>query len=147
VTSSTNKMNSNQKGNMVEGKAIAYYTSLGYQVFTSIGDGDVDLVYINDKGKAIRVQCKHGNYIKTNITFNVYCSGPNMKTKTYHGKVDEFFVYCLINKKSYIVPIKKVGTGKFTMRTVAVANNQKKKINWAKDYQVAEEGGLAAHGC
>jgi hypothetical protein len=62
-------MNSKGSSNIAVGRAIAYFTTHGYFVFTPIGDhsGAIDLIVSSDGIKLLRVQCKYTEQVHSSL--------------------------------------------------------------------------------
>jgi hypothetical protein len=102
-----------------------------------------DLI-IDDDGVLSRVQCKTGQLSNGAIYFRPHSLRAAKKEtgwvrviSDYRGAIDFFGVYCPDNQKVYLIPIKDVTTtGGCYLRLDPPKNNQRKRIRWAKDYEV-----------
>jgi hypothetical protein len=102
-----------------------------------------DLV-MEDSGKFSRIQCKTGQLFRGAVYFRPQSfraakreTGWERMATGYQGEIDYFGVYCPDNGKVYLVPIGDANTrGTCFLRIDAPKNNQKKRIRWAKDYEV-----------
>jgi hypothetical protein len=93
------------------------------------------------------IQCKTGHLKDGVISFQTCSSSShcNGQKHSYYGQIDYFGVYCPENGKSYLVPVKYVGTQKAILQIAPPANGQEKKINWAKDYEIPQDGLTPLH--
>lgn len=131
------------KGEKTQLIVLAKLVSLDYIVLSPYGDNQRYDFAIDLGDRFVRLQCKTGKLSKIGaITFNVCSTQSNTKghkSRSYHGEIDGFIVYCPDNDKVYIVPIAKVGIRAFSLRV----NPPKKKqnnINWAIDYELKADG-------
>jgi hypothetical protein len=54
----------------------------------------------------------------------------------YTNDIDYFGVYCPENDKVYLVPVEDTTQRLCSLRVTPAKNNQKKRVRWAKDYEV-----------
>jgi hypothetical protein len=96
------------------------------------------------KSRFYRVQCKTGHLHRGAVVFSTQ-SLRAAKRETewrrvasdYQGDIDYFGVFCPDNGCVYLVPIKVTATKRMCcLRIEPPKNNQKKRIRWAKDYEV-----------
>lgn len=127
------------KGNVSVGKVAAALLARGFHVFVPLGEGhEYDLIF--DTGKLSRVQVKTGRLRNGAVQFSVKSNNGRWfrrgQSRDYHGKVEAFGVYCFENNKSYLIPIEAVGTSCCYLRIDSPKKNQRKGINWAKDFEL-----------
>jgi hypothetical protein len=118
----------------------------GYNVLTPYGDSlRYDLVIEDADGKFWRVQCKtgwldeNGSVIRFNTSSNHYHYKGGRTTnarRSYRGQVEYFAVYSPDLDKVYLIPVDHVGATEGTLRLQSTANNQKKGVKWAQDYEL-----------
>ena len=141
-----------------DGSTLAIMTALrmnGVALYVPFGENTRCDLVVDDGGNLIRVQCKTGRLRDGAIRFAVCsCYGhhrnPQTARRTYEGQVDYFAVYCPETAGVYMVPI-----GDVPLRAAAYLrvdpprNNQRKRIRFATDYQIARvttEGLRASSG-
>jgi hypothetical protein len=116
--------------------------SKGLEVLQPLGDHlRYDLAYYQEEtGELTRIQCKAGRYDSTKgcVYFkNFNRSGGRGDRRSYIGDAEYFGVYCAELNAVYLVPI---GITSYAsdvgLRIQTTKNNQKKKVIWAKDYQI-----------
>jgi hypothetical protein len=127
----------------------------GLALYVPFGENTrCDLIVDND-GELTRVQCKTGRLREGAIRFAVCsCYGhhrnPQAARRTYEGQVDYFAVYCPETVGVYMVPIDDVPLkAAASLRIDAPRNNQRKRIRFAADYEIARvttEGLRASSG-
>lgn len=93
----------------------------------------VDLVYLDDLGRARRVQCKTSQLVGGRLTFWV-CSNTGNKRKDYRGDVDEFGVYSAALGQVYLVPVNHVPATQACLRLEPTRNGQGHGVRWAANY-------------
>ena len=141
-----------------DGSTLAIMTALrmnGVALYVPFGENTRCDLVVDDDENLIRVQCKTGRLRDGAIRFAVCsCYGhhrnPQTARRTYEGQVDYFAVYCPETAGVYMVPI-----GDLPLRAAAhlridpPRNNQRKRIRFATDYQIARvttEGLRASSG-
>ena len=63
--------------------------------------------------------------------------------RNYAGEVELFLVYCWENETAYCVLADEVNGGEVSLRLEPCANSQKRRIRWARDYELARLAQLA----
>jgi hypothetical protein len=82
----------------------------GYDLLVPFGENTRYDLVIDDGSRLSRVQCKTGRLREGAVTFNM-CStyahhaNPRVVRRDYQGEVDYFGVFCVENRRSYLVPI------------------------------------------
>lgn len=111
---------------------------LGKTTLTPHGDNQRYDLVIEENGVFKRIQCKTGNIRNGVIGFPTQSSTfhSNGLRHSYIGQIEYFAVYCPQNDKCYLIPIKDVPKKGAILRIRSPRNNQKKKIRWAKDYEL-----------
>ncbi len=127
----------------------------GVALYVPFGENTrCDLIADQD-GELIRVQCKTGRLREGAIRFAVCsCYGhhrnPEKARRNYQGQVDYFAVYCPETTGVYMIPIDDVPLqAAAALRIDPPRNNQRKRIRFAADYQIARvttEGLRASSG-
>ena len=132
-------MNSKDKGNISEARALFEFQKMGIPVLIPWGDNlRYDLV-IELKGKFFKVQVKTAN---EEVNGGIVCytrsstnHTTNKKFSTYENDVDYFVFYNQIRDIIAIVPIQDIGNNKtITLRIEPTKNNQTKNIKFFEDY-------------
>ena len=123
---------------------LAKLLEIGYNVLTPYGDNTrYDLVIEDADGKFWRIQCKTGrsngeymNFAPASLYYHTRAGRTTHGSKSYHGQIDYFAVYCPENKGVYLIPVDHTGTSQMNLRLVPTQNNQEKNVHWAKDYEL-----------
>jgi hypothetical protein len=103
-----------------------------------------DLVIEDPKGRFYRVQCKTGLLTHPAVFFRPLSlraakeeTGWRRIAANYQGEIEYFGVYCPDNGKVYLVPIHDVpNRAGCYLRVDPPKNNQKKRVRWAREYEV-----------
>ena len=100
-------------------------------------------------GSLARVQCKTGRLRKGAVLFktcSTYDHHPYAKpSRDYFGQVDYFAVYCPQTSGVYLVPIEALPTRvAAALRVDCPRNNQRRRIRYAADYEIAKVSVVAA---
>ena len=132
-------MNINKhKGNLAEIKIASDLLSRKFNVAFPYGeDFSYDLILIRDSKTFERIQCK---YVKSNGKV-IKIPGRRLENKNIKystNDIDWLACYDETTNKCYYVPSKLLGEGKSSvwLRLILPDNNQSKKINWAKNFEV-----------
>jgi hypothetical protein len=99
---------------------------------------------IDEGGHLNRVQCKTGRLVRGAIYFRSHRlraakreSGWQRRVRDYAGDIDSFGVFCPDNGGVYLVPIEALpGRRVCSLRLTPPKNNQRRRIRWAKDFEV-----------
>lgn len=138
------KQNPKAVGERSEAIIIAKLVEVGYNVLTPFGDNQrYDLVIEDADGQFWRVQCKtgrsNGEYIEfapASLYYHTRAGKTTHGSKSYHGQIDYFAVYCPETKGVYLIPVDHAGASQMNLRLTPTANKQKKRVRWAKDYEI-----------
>jgi hypothetical protein len=117
------------------------FVQLGYAVFLPVGHNHRFDLIVEARGQFLRVQCKTGRLRDGVVRFNTVSVRSNRRDvlrRSYAGEVDAFAVWCPQNGKSYFVPVGDLASGIATLRVLPAANNQRRGVRWAKDYELAD---------
>ena len=101
-------------------------------------------------GQLVRVQCKSGRLRGGAVEFATcswYGHHPNPKvvSRMYTGEIDFFAVYCRETSGVYLIPIAEVPTRSYAkLRVDPARNNQRRRIRYAADYEIAKVSVVAA---
>lgn len=134
-------MNTKTIGTRTEAVVLAALVKLYPTVLIPFGDNSrYDLVFQDEKGSFLSVQCKTGRYKNGVIHFNGYSSTENRKngvSKDYRGDVDYFAVNCPGLPEVYLIPVIEVGTTKISIRVEPTKDYRgQHQIRWAKGYLI-----------
>jgi hypothetical protein len=142
-------MTTNQKGAIAETAIAHAATKLGIDVYRPVADGGrYDLIFVTDD-QLLRVQCKwaprRGNVLDIPCV-SCWRGGDGYVRRTYtRTEVDGIAAYSPDLDRCYYVPIDRVeGRPAIRLRVVPTRNNQKRRINWAEEYELAAR--LGRHG-
>jgi hypothetical protein len=133
----------NDIGAITEAKVAAALLDAGALLLYPWRVGRYDLA-IDEGERVARVQCKTGQLHCGAVVFRPHSlraakreTGWRRIKRDYRGQIEYFGVYCPDNRTVYLVPIEDVPcTGGCYLRVDPPKNNQRKKIRWAKDYEV-----------
>jgi hypothetical protein len=88
----------------------------------------------------VRIQCKSARLSEDRayLAFNAYnISGGRGARRSYQGDAEYFGVYSCDTGKVYLIPVYLVPyAAEARLRLKETKNNQDKRINWAKDYEL-----------
>jgi len=131
-------MDTNQKGDVAEAKAVARFMELGYTVSEPINDhARYDLVVERDE--LHKVQVKYASMDDDGrIYISISSSNPNSDGSVEHtyssNEVDAYAVYCPETRQVYWIDYKDAGSRNMYLRVEAESNHP--SINWADEYEV-----------
>ena len=99
---------------------MAALLKLNKKVLLPFGENSrYDLVF-DDDGCFIRVQCKSGRLVGSEIHFNS-CSAGVSGRKDYRGQIEYFGIYCAELGKVYLVPVDRANKTDTVLRLVPSA--------------------------
>jgi len=134
-------LTTDQKGAVAE-LAIAHAAAeLGVGLFKPLTDGErYDLVF-DLRPRLVRVQCKWANKCGGAVVVRCYSCRRNparMLIRTYSEReVDAVAAYCPETDRCYLLPPTLfAGTRQVHLRVDPSRNNQRSKINWARDFEL-----------
>jgi hypothetical protein len=138
------KPNNKAIGELSEAYITARLIELGYDVLQPHGDNlRYDLVIEDEDGKFQRIQCKtgrsNGEYISftpASLYYHTRAGRTSYGSRSYHGQIEYFAVYCPETRGVYMIPVEHTGTSHMNLRLVPTKNNQEKNVKWAKDYEI-----------
>jgi hypothetical protein len=137
--------NPNNIGAITQAKVLAALVEAGWVVMLPyMSITRFDLMIMDTQGRVYRVQCKTGQMFHGAIGFRPFSlraakkeTGWHRIVSNYQGEIEYFGVYCPENGKVYLVPIEDAPNRSICMlRVDPPKNNQRKRIRWAKDYEV-----------
>lgn len=114
----------------------------GYQVAMPFGENTRYDLIVDDGDRLLRVQCKTGRMRLGAVEFataSSYAHHPNEKPtqRHYRGQVDHFAVHCRETGGVYLVPIGELPLDRAYLRVAAPRNGQRRRIRFARDYEIA----------
>ena len=104
-------------------------------------------------GRLLRVQCKSGRLRRGAVQFATcswYGHHPHPKelSRPYFGEIEFFAVYCRETNGVYLIPIDDVQTRSYaSLRIDPPRNNQRRRIRYAADYEIAKVSVVARLSC
>lgn len=123
------------KGDITELEVLTYATKKGLQVSQPIGDrARYDQIW-DLNGKLYKIQVKTSNLKKDGLLIN--CRSNTVKngkisyTSYTKDEIDFFATY--FNNNCYLIPVEE-SNSTFFIRFIPPKNNQKRGINYSKDY-------------
>jgi PD-(D/E)XK nuclease superfamily protein len=129
-----------QKGSIAELAIARAAVERGVDVYRPVGEGTrYDLLFDVDR-TLWRVQCKWTPVYRNVIGFRSYSSRRNrngLLRRCYApGELDAYAAYCPDNDQCYFIPFAAFGARtQISLRLDPCGNNQRARINWAKDYE------------
>lgn len=127
-------------GELTEQIVITKLMLKGFTVLKPIGDNQRYDIVLDLKGSFYKIQ------IKTRKITNgkIYCSLKRIITNNHKSErkeysideIDCFIVYCYETDKMYAIPMEENYNPNLILRVDEPFNNQKKNINYAKDYEI-----------
>jgi hypothetical protein len=106
-----------------------------------------DFVIETLDGELLRVQCKTGHlrrgvvtFPTTSMTYHHPKHGGNGRAehcaRAYQGDADLFAVYCVENRRVYLVPVEDVPSRQGSLRLEPARNGQQTGIRWGTQYEL-----------
>jgi hypothetical protein len=126
-------------GQRTEGAIFGELIKCGYTVLLPSGPNQRYDMVLDTGDSFLRVQCKTARLISGAVVFRVRSTRVNTRGaywREYVGEIELFAAYCPETDKVYLVPIDEVGRADCRLRVVPPANNQVKRIRWARDYEL-----------
>jgi hypothetical protein len=128
-------------GNISTAQVLAALVRMGKVVLLPFAEGGrYDLVFEEEDGRFVRVQCKTARLVRGAVCFATSSvdsrSADKVIRKGYVGEVDFFGVYCAANGKIYLVPVTDVPLTMASLRLEPPRNGQQTHIRWARDYEI-----------
>ena len=135
-------MTTDQKGNIAEQAVVFHATRLGIDVYRPVGEGGrYDMLFDLDR-RFVRVQCKWAPRHGEVIIVRCYSSRRNRSgvvRRIYAAdEIDAFAAYCPDTERCYFLPYEPLAERRQIMLRIGdPKNNQRQRINWAKDFEFA----------
>ena len=138
------KQNHKAIGERSEAIIMARLLEVGYSVLMPFGDNRrYDLVIEDADGCFWRIQCKTGRsngerieFAPASLYYHTRAGRTTYGSKSYHGQIDYFAVYCPETKGIYLIPVAHTGVSQMNLRLLPTKNKQGKHVHWAKDYEL-----------
>ena len=130
------KRDTNSISDVTEAQCLASLVKAGKKILIPFGSAeDYDYV-IEENEQFLRVQCKTGQLNNGIIKIRTYSMSRDGTRRDYKGRTDLFAAYCRELDKTYLLPVD-IGPSKMiSLRIDPPKNNQKKRIRWARDYEI-----------
>jgi ABC-type Fe3+/spermidine/putrescine transport system ATPase subunit len=130
-------VNSKDRGDETEARAIREFVSSGHSVSIPFGDNDKYDVVVDNGQSLYRVQCKTAwkNKPET-IRFNTHSQttrNGEYHERTYQGDIDAFLVRHPETEQLYWIGVEDATEQKMELRFDAAIDHP--SINWAEDYE------------
>jgi PD-(D/E)XK endonuclease len=139
----------NQEGAIAETAIAHAATKLGIEVYRPVAEGGrYDLIFVTDT-QLLRVQCKWAA-VRGDVLYvpcvSSWRSGDGFVHRPYSAaEIDAVAAYSMELDRCYFVPIGRVdGRPSIALRLAPTRNNQRRRINWAEEYELAAR--LGTHG-
>jgi hypothetical protein len=134
-------LTTNQKGGIAENAVTAEALVNGIMVYRPMSEGGRYDMIFDIQGRLMRVQCKWATRDGDVVTVRPYSSrrtADGMLNRRYTAdEIDAVAAYCHDLGRSYLLPASLVcGRRAVHLRLAPSRNNQERRINWAKDYEL-----------
>jgi hypothetical protein len=131
------KRNTKHVGDIAESAVITALIKCGYEVSIPFGENHRYDVIVDKDGVLSRIQIKSGRLRKGVVDYAACSShshrgGPN--SRSYHGEVDYFGIYCKDTDEVYLVPCADAPATRGSLRIDPTKQGQSKKVRWAQPY-------------
>ena len=142
ATSRLSRMTTDQKGAIAEACIAAEALKLGIDVYRPVAEGGrYDMIFDLDD-RLLRVQCKWAT--RRGEVLVVMCQSARRSAEGFirrsytSAEVDAIAAYNLELDRCFFIPIARVeGRPGIALRLSPCRNNQKRRINWADDFDLA----------
>jgi hypothetical protein len=127
-------------GDRSEAVVLLALIKAGYNVSIPFGENHRYDLLADDGERILRVQVKTGKLSGDVIRYS--CSSSHSHrggvfARPYFGQVDLIAVHCPQNGKVYILPEKEFVATRAHLRLSEPANNQRRRIRWAREFELA----------
>lgn len=120
----------NRKGNLSIAKVLTACMDEGWLVSIPVGDAHPYDLIVDNGQRILRCQVKTGQFVNGCVVFSLRSNNGRWykkeTTRTYHGKVDVFGVYCPQVGQVFMVPIEETGKSTKWLRL----EPQRENRNW-----------------
>lgn len=132
-------LTTDQKGVIAEQAIVFQAVKHGVGVLQPFGDERYDLI-LDLRPELLRVQCKWA--VRAGDTVSIRTrrcrrGRDGLIHRNYDpGEIDAVAGYCMELDRCYLLPLEmSVGRAAVQLRIAPTRNNQKERINWARDYE------------
>ena len=141
-----------QKGAIAEAAIALAAMKLGVDVYRPLGEGGRYDLILDVGSRLLRVQCKWAGRLDQVLVVRCYTfrrTRTGWKKTTYSAaEVDVIGAYCMELDRCFLIPIELVAARPtIQLRIAPTRNNQRRRINWADDFDFAakleEQGAIA----
>jgi hypothetical protein len=122
-----------------EGAILGELSKRGYDVLTPFSYNHRYDLMINLGDRVVKAQCKTGRYLAGAVVFNKFSTRSSrtaVHRRAYGADIDCFLVYAGWLDAIYVVSAAEAARGLYALRVEPPANAQRKKINWARDFEL-----------
>jgi hypothetical protein len=135
-------MTTDQKGAIAEQAVVLAAIKLGIEVYRPVAEGGRCDLILGLETKLLRVQCKWAAWRNGVITVRCYTfrrTRDGYRKTTYSDdEVDAIAAYCSELDRCFLLPIKLASRHPvLSLRTTPTINNQRRRINWADNFDFA----------
>lgn len=133
-------MNSKDKGDITESKALYEFIKRGISVYRPFGDNTRCDMIIDVNNNLYRIQCKTSNE-EHNGSITCYTRSSknhttNKRLDTYVGEVDYFVFYNQLRDKLAMVPMDVIGTKTSISLRLEPPKNNQENVRYFDDYSI-----------
>ena len=141
-------MTTDQKGAIAEIAVAAEAVKLGIDVYRPVAEGGRCDMIFDLETRLLRVQCKwatrRGEVLVINCRSARRCAEGFIRRTYTSEEIDAIAAYSLDLDRCFLIPIRRVeGRPAIQLRLSPSLNNQRRRINWADDFDLAAT--LLAH--
>jgi hypothetical protein len=131
-------MGSATKGNAAEGRVLAEFVALGFDVLVPFGSGHPYDLAVDLGDLVLKVQCKTAWLTAggTCLTFNSRSTDHGGGRRSYEGLADLFGVFLPPRDTVYVVPLDSVAGFAGRMRLEPTRNNQRRGVRFAAEFEI-----------
>ena len=135
-------MTTDQKGAITEAAIALAAMKLGVDVYRPLGEGGRYDLILDVGARLLRVQCKWAASLNQVLVVRCYTfrrTRTGSKKTTYSAEeVDVIGAYSMDHDRCFLIPIELIeGHPTIQLRIAPTLNNQKRRINWADDFDFA----------
>jgi len=134
-------LTTDQKGAVAELAIARHAAALGVGVWHAYTVERYDLIF-DVSGRLLRVQCKwacrYGDVLVIRACSHRRNRDGLVRRPYAHGEIDAFAAYCFDLDDCYLLPFDRfAGRRAIQLRLAPSKNNQRARINWASDFELA----------
>ena len=132
-------LSTNQKGLLAEAAVIFECAKLGVGIARPLDDERYDLI-LDLRPQLLRIQCKwavrRGDVVAITVRTNRRGPSGYVHTRYTPDEIDAIAAYCAETKTCFLLPPEmSVYRAGVQLRLAPPLNNQRRGINWARDYE------------